>query len=136
MDILICDGLFLKKQHNTIKKLVKRNSCYLPVLLITTRHGIGAYTSGLWQLVDEMLFLPLVKRELQARVEMLLRAHRFSAESEERYFILAENNPVAMMLVHHEKIVYVNPALLEYTGEEERIAEVHVAGITYNRKPA
>jgi signal transduction histidine kinase len=53
---------------------------FLPVLLVTRRRDVWDKTPGLWQLVDESLTTPVSKVELQARVEILLRARRISLE--------------------------------------------------------
>jgi signal transduction histidine kinase len=53
---------------------------FLPVLLLTRRRDIWARVPHLWQLVDESITIPVAKLELQARVEILLRARRISLE--------------------------------------------------------
>jgi signal transduction histidine kinase len=53
---------------------------FLPVLLLTHRKDIWAQTPNLWQLVDESIPMPVAKLELQARVEILLRARRISLD--------------------------------------------------------
>jgi signal transduction histidine kinase len=51
---------------------------FLPVLLITLQTDVKLLTRHLWQTVDELISKPIEKLELQARVEMLLRARRLS----------------------------------------------------------
>ena len=53
---------------------------FLPVLLLTHRRDIWARIPQLWQIVDESITTPVAKVELQARVEILLRARRISLE--------------------------------------------------------
>src|SRR5262245_10910225 len=53
---------------------------FLPALLLTRRRDIWARVPHLWQLVDESITMPVAKLELQARVEILLRARRISLE--------------------------------------------------------
>src|SRR5215813_12122423 len=53
---------------------------FLPVLLLTHQHNVWAKIPNLWQLVDESITMPVSKVELQARVEILLRARRISLE--------------------------------------------------------
>ncbi len=53
---------------------------FLPVLLLTRCQEIWAKVPNLWQLVDESIAMPVAKLELQARVEILLRARRISHE--------------------------------------------------------
>jgi len=52
----------------------------LPVLLVTHLPDVWARTPNLWQLVDESIMVPVAKLELQARVEILLRARRISLD--------------------------------------------------------
>jgi signal transduction histidine kinase len=53
---------------------------FLPVLLLTHRRDIWARVPNLWQVVDDSIMMPVGKLELQARVEILLRARRISLE--------------------------------------------------------
>jgi signal transduction histidine kinase len=53
---------------------------FLPVLLLTRRRDIWSTIPNLWQLVDESILMPVAKLELQARVEILLRARRISLD--------------------------------------------------------
>jgi len=53
---------------------------FLPVLLLTQRRDVWAQNPQLWQLVDGSMIRPVTKHELQARVEILLRARRISME--------------------------------------------------------
>jgi signal transduction histidine kinase len=51
----------------------------MPVVLVS-RRDVWSKTSDLWHLVDEAVSLPISKLELQARIEILLRARRISLE--------------------------------------------------------
>jgi len=53
---------------------------FLPVLLLTRRRDIWSEVPNLWEFVDESAVLPVPKLELQARVEILLRARRNSLD--------------------------------------------------------
>jgi DNA-binding response OmpR family regulator len=53
---------------------------FVPVLLLTHQRNVWATIPNLWQLVDESITMPVSKVELQARVEILLRARRISLE--------------------------------------------------------
>src|SRR5262245_40738904 len=53
---------------------------FLPVLLLTHQRNVWATIPNLWQLVDESITMPVSKVELQARVEILLRARRISLD--------------------------------------------------------
>lgn len=52
---------------------------YLPFLLVTHRHGLGVSAARqAWERVDELIYTPVEKVELAARVETLLRARALS----------------------------------------------------------
>jgi signal transduction histidine kinase len=53
---------------------------FLPVLLLTRVADIWSRIPNLWQFVDESITLPVAKLELQARIEILLRARRISLD--------------------------------------------------------
>jgi signal transduction histidine kinase len=53
---------------------------FLPVLLLTRRSDVWSKVPDLWQLVDESIAMPVAKLELQARVEILLRARKISLD--------------------------------------------------------
>jgi len=53
---------------------------FLPVLLLTHRRDVWNRIPNLWQLVDQAIMTPVSKVELQARIEILLRARRISLE--------------------------------------------------------
>lgn len=53
---------------------------FLPFLLVTTRGDVKYHTHHLWQTVDELVISPIQKVELQARIEILLRARRLALE--------------------------------------------------------
>jgi len=50
---------------------------HLPVLLLTQHRDVFS-TENLWQLVDDVVTMPVSKNELQSRVEILLRFRRTS----------------------------------------------------------
>ena len=52
----------------------------LPFLLVA-RQNCNLAKHHLWRTVDEVIFVPIEKFELQARVEILLRVHRLSWET-------------------------------------------------------
>lgn len=53
---------------------------FLPVVLITSQQEAELLTRHLWKTVDELIRVPIVKLELQARVEILLRTRQLSQE--------------------------------------------------------
>src|SRR5205807_5107288 len=74
---------------------------YLPCLLVSARERVGLVTRHLWKSIDEVIHSPIDKVELQARMEVLLRARRQAValrqageralrQSEERLGLLIE----------------------------------------------
>jgi diguanylate cyclase (GGDEF)-like protein len=57
---------------------------FLPFLLVTSREDLRVPTRPVWQNVDELIITPVEQVELQARVEVLLRARRISLELKRR----------------------------------------------------
>lgn len=80
-DLGIFDGVGLNRLRTQIENHRSANpNLFLPMLLITSRQDIGVLTNHLWQTIDEIIFAPIEKMELIARVEMLLRARKYSVE--------------------------------------------------------
>lgn len=78
-DLGIFDGVGLSRLRDQIEIYrAATPNLFLPMLLITSRQDIGVLTNNLWQTIDEIIFSPIEKMELVARVEMLLRTRRYS----------------------------------------------------------
>jgi signal transduction histidine kinase len=80
-DLGIFDGVSLnrlRKQLKTYREI--KSTVFQPILLVSSRQDIGIVTGQLWQSIDEIIFTPIEKKELLARVEVLLRAHNYSVE--------------------------------------------------------
>ena len=90
-DLCIFDGLSL---DSCWQKVQDKKRAILPTfqhfLLVTARKDVKLVTRQLWQTVDEIILTPIQKIELQARVEMLLRARKYSLEALEKYYSLKE----------------------------------------------
>lgn len=80
-DLCIIDGITLSDFRDLITQMKKmHDDVFLPFLLVTTKDDIGMLTSGIWQVVDELITTPIQKAELLVRIEVLLRARRLSKE--------------------------------------------------------
>ncbi|MEP6985598.1 MAG: hybrid sensor histidine kinase/response regulator, partial [Chloroflexota bacterium] len=80
-DLGLFDGVSLKRFHKQVlARQQAEPNLFLPILLVTTRQDISMVTGQLWKSIDEIIFAPIEKRELLARVEVLLRAHNYSVE--------------------------------------------------------
>lgn len=80
-DVCIVDGPTLDRVWQQVQARKEREQpVFLPFVLITQLRTVDMVTRYLWQTVDELICLPIEKVELQARVEVLLRARRLSLE--------------------------------------------------------
>jgi signal transduction histidine kinase len=85
-DLAILDGPALDRLWSQVqtRKQVEE-PLFLPVLLLTSRQGVDVATRHLWRTIDEVVLRPIEKVELQARVEILLRARRLSVALQRRH---------------------------------------------------
>lgn len=80
-DLCICDGPAVARLPYAIRKRKEREApVFLPVLFITGRLDVTFLTRHLWKEIDDLVLMPTGKLELQARVEVLLRARRLALE--------------------------------------------------------
>jgi signal transduction histidine kinase len=84
-DLAILDGPSLDRLWNEVQtRKQTEEPLFLPVLLLTSRQGVDLATRHLWRTIDEVVLRPIEKMELQARVEILLRARRLSGALQRR----------------------------------------------------
>lgn len=84
-DLAIIDGYFVNLLDKRIALLRHEvRPLFLPFLFITGKKDIGYATRFLWKVIDEIIFVPIEKVELQARIEILLRARRYSVQIKNR----------------------------------------------------
>lgn len=80
-DLCLVDGPTLDRIWSQIQEKKRAEEpIFQPFMLITTRTDVDMVTRHLWKAVDELIIAPIEKVELQARVEILLRARRLSLE--------------------------------------------------------
>lgn len=80
-DIAIIDGINLEKmQKDIILRRYEEKPLFLPFLMITSNKDIGLATKHLWKVIDEVITIPIIKVELQARIAVLLRARYYSLQ--------------------------------------------------------
>lgn len=85
-DIGIFDGVCLRRlQKRVMANRESRPDIFLPVLLVTSRQDVSLVTRQLWQSIDEIIFAPIERVELLARVQVLIRAHDYSVELAQLY---------------------------------------------------
>jgi signal transduction histidine kinase len=80
-DLGIVDGPALNRLSKAIRsRKESERPRFLPFILAVSRPDAALFKEHLWKSVDELLAAPIDKMELQARVEVLLRARGFSSE--------------------------------------------------------
>jgi signal transduction histidine kinase len=85
-DLCILDGPALTRLWEQVQaRKAGEEPVFCPVLLLTSRQGVDLVTKHLWRTIDEVMFRPIEKLELQARVETLLRARRLSWILQQRH---------------------------------------------------
>jgi|GEM_PF-7114726 len=84
-DLCLLDGpTFDRMQERIGARRERERPVHLPFLLVTSRDDVRLSHRRLWRLIDDVIILPVLKTELLARAEALLRARRLSQESEAR----------------------------------------------------
>ncbi|MDI1472711.1 MAG: ATP-binding protein [Thermodesulfovibrio sp.] len=84
-DMAIIDGINLEKmQKDIILRRYEEKPLFLPFLMITSNKDIGLATKHLWKVIDEVITIPIIKVELQARIAVLLRARYYSLQMKNR----------------------------------------------------
>lgn len=73
-DLIIIDGVELKKRQTEITEFKNKNfPLFLPVILLTTKEELSITEKFLYELVDDLLRIPIEKIELRVRMDILLR---------------------------------------------------------------
>lgn len=85
-DLAILDGPALVRLWDQVQaRKHTEEPLLLPVLLLTSRQGVDLVRRHLWHTIEEVVLQPIEKVELQARVEVLLRARRQSVALHRRH---------------------------------------------------
>ena len=137
-DLLIADGASLDPiiEQLEIRKKAEKGT-FLPVLLVTPRQDIKLATRQLWKTLDEILFLPIEKIELQARVDILLRARQLSLELEqsrrEIFRALVEQSLVGVYQIEGDRFTYFNEAGAQIFGyhRKELVGKKNALSLVY-----
>jgi len=82
-DLAIVDGPMLDRHRQAIQDRRKMElPVFLPVLFVTAHKEVRLITRHLWITVDELIYVPVERLELLARVKILLRMRALSLEVE------------------------------------------------------
>ncbi|KUK05312.1 MAG: Signal-transducing histidine kinase, partial [Archaeoglobus fulgidus] len=107
-DLLIIDGVTLKRKWREIERIKAESRAFLPVLLVTTRKDLKIAEKHLWKRVDELIIEPVDKLELLARIEILLRARKQALQLEEHARIMEIELGTLFETIAHP-IVVISP---------------------------
>ena len=129
-DLGLIDGPALDRLWQRVETRKSTESpIFLPFLLITSRQDVGLATHRLWHSVDELIISPIERVELQARVEILLRARHASVQIEdERLTYEAQAREVSAILESIDTAVMI-------TDPEGRILRANSALARMVRRP-
>lgn len=80
-DLCLIDGSALDRLWEEVRRRKEAEKpVFLPVVLVTSNREAELLTRYLWKAVDELIWIPIEKLELHARVEVLLRTRNLSQE--------------------------------------------------------
>ena len=96
-------GAAVQAQRNAIQPI------FLPFILVTSRSAVGMLTADLWQSVDDVILTPVDKRELQARVEVMLRSRELSLQLKTANDRLIELNELKTRFISMASHEFRNP---------------------------
>ncbi|MEM5946933.1 histidine kinase dimerization/phosphoacceptor domain -containing protein [Spirochaetia bacterium 38H-sp] len=100
-DLLIIDGAFLEERRDAVMGYKEKSlPIFFPVLLVTAHPQTELVTKHLWICIDELVRMPVLKIELFARIEILLRARKSSRDANIRASILKKEVRLKNLLAH------------------------------------
>ncbi len=110
-DLAIADGVELRRLRDRLRQARLRvEPQLLPVLMVTPKKDVRLARGLLWKVVDDLIFTPIEKTELQARVEILLKARALSVIAHANYLSLSEAAPSGILIVRDGLVLYANEA--------------------------
>ena len=130
-DLCIIDGPSLEAAAPAVRaRKATEEPGFLPFLLVTTRRDLRVVNRYLDETIDELIFMPIEKVELQARIEQLLRARRATAalkrQGDDLFTALVEQASTGVYLCWSERYLYLNKAGADMFGyPPEEIQERH-----------
>lgn len=87
-DLCILDGVhFYQCRSDLIHRKLTELPRVLPICLVTLNREANKSDPSLWEVIDELIILPVDSRELKVRINSLLKARRLSVENQRLYEI-------------------------------------------------
>jgi signal transduction histidine kinase/ActR/RegA family two-component response regulator len=85
-DLAMLDSVTLERNWQAIQKRKEaENPVFLPFIFICRRQDVRAIHQDLWPCIDDLIFTPIEKVELRARVEMLLRTRTLAEQLDDSH---------------------------------------------------
>ncbi|MGB7443539.1 MAG: ATP-binding protein [Coleofasciculaceae cyanobacterium] len=131
-DLCIIDGVALRRLWDWVRsRKASEEPLFLPFLLITPHQDVNLATRYLWQGIDELLLSPVQKLELQARLEILLRARQLSHSLQTANLQLQDLNQLKTQFIAMASHEFRNP--LNIISGSASVLERSAATLTVER---
>ncbi len=105
IDLCIVDGASFSTNRTSFKFWRENTPYFIPVLLLTTNEYTSFFVDDLSFLVDQVLFLPVEKIEIDAAIKALIRSHNYAVslwEKDQKLLYYMQN--VFALLYEHFRI--------------------------------
>lgn len=117
-DVGIVDGVALDRLGPQLQARKQAElPAFLPFLFVASRRDVGMATRHLWKSIDELIFSPIEKVELLARVRGLYERRRASLEYNR--FILRTSTNAILLLDREGRVIQWNPSAERIFGWSE-----------------
>lgn len=117
-DVGIVDGVALDRLGPQLQARKQAElPAFLPFLFVASRRDVGMATRHLWKSIDELIFSPIEKVELLARVRGLYERRRASLEYN-RFILRASTNAI-LLLDREGRVIQWNPSAERIFGWSE-----------------
>lgn len=110
-DLYVLDAAALETNRPRITSLRDdERPVFLPFLLVARRRQVVRDRGQLLSAVDEVIWAPVARMELSARIRALLRIRNLGRLVQQRYLSLANQSAAGVLLVRAGRIHYANEA--------------------------
>ena len=110
-DICILDAAGLHANREVIaERRETERPVFLPFLLVARRRQVVRNREALLSEVDDVIWAPVARAELDARIGALLRIRNLARLVQQRYISLANQSAAMVFVVRSQRIQYANEA--------------------------
>ncbi|MFP4373596.1 MAG: ATP-binding protein [Spirochaetaceae bacterium] len=108
-DLCILDAAGLDANRDVVaERREAERPVFLPFLLVARRRQVVRNREALLSDVDDVIWAPVARAELDARVGALLRIRNLGRLVQQRYISLANQSSAVVLVVRSERIQYAN----------------------------